>query len=290
MIVQTTTALELFHVLSLALLVVSFLVIVVAKIAPSLSESMGEVVGYAKTIFPALLVIVVVRTYIFEPFNIPSESMYPQLTQGDVVVVSKSSYSIKFPLTNFSLMDIRDPERGEVAVFKYPMNPQIYFIKRVIAVPGDVLVWKGDSLFVNGEKVQRTEISGLHSDQVEEGVRYTRESLGGRNYVIRRLGDDDSKRFNQTSSFLKMRTNQIMSKNGIGLDENQDFLMIRMPQGFYFTMGDNRDESSDSRDWGLVSRENFVGEAKFMLMNLNPNVPFYNLFSKFSFDRTKVVE
>lgn len=287
---QTTTALELFHVLSLTLLAISFLLIIVAKIAPSLSESMGELEGYAKTIFPVLLVIVVVRTYTFEPFNIPSESMFPQLTQGDVVLVYKSSYSIKFPLTNTSLVDIRDPKRGEVAVFKYPINPHVYFIKRIIGVPGDVLVWKGDSLFVNGHKIQRIDIQGAESQAARIGERYSWEMNGDRKYKIRRLSDDDSKRFDQTSTFLKMRTDQLFASKGIGLDEHRDYLQIAIPEGYFFVMGDNRDESSDSRDWGLVSRDNFVGEAKIMLMNISPDVPFYKLLSKIRFDRSKLVE
>lgn len=290
MIPQASTALELFHVLSLTLLAISFLLIIVAKIAPTLSEGMGELEDCAKSIFPVLLVIVVVRTYVFEPFNIPSESMYPQLTQGDVVLVSKSSYSVKFPLTNISLFDLKEPQRGEVAVFKYPINPQIYFIKRVIAVPGDVLVWKGDSLFVNGQKVQRIDVKRYESQKTQEGERYSWEMIGDRKYMIRRLSNDDSNRFEQTSTFLRMRTNQLLASKGIGLDEHRDFLQITIPQGYYFAMGDNRDESSDSRDWGLVSRDNFVGEAKFILMNISHDVPFYKIFSKIGFDRSKVVE
>lgn len=277
------TLLDLFNFVILTLFFISFIYLVVCKINDRNGGDELPFYSLALNIFPVMLIIIVVRSYIFEPFHIPSESMFPLLTKGDVIYVDKTSYNIKFPLTNLNMVDVRDPERGEVAVFKYPLNMKAYFVKRVIAVPGDRLVWQGDDLYINGHKLQRQPSKPQRKDLIKASyIRYSTEHLGAHAYQIRRLSERDSSRFDINSYFLKMRTAKTLALQGKGIDDHRDYLEITIPEGFYFAMGDNRDESSDSREWGLISRDNFVGRATYNLVNINANAGF-DLMNKFNF-------
>lgn len=276
------TLLEIFH---LVILLIFFLTLAELLIGKYLAHVHGEELPYrsfAPGLFPVVLVIVLVRSYVFEPFNIPSESMFPQLTTGDVVYVDKSSYDIKFPLTNLSLYNIADPKRGEVAVFKYPLNTKMYFIKRVIGLPGDQMVWQGDDLFINGQKIDRQFSVPLRPDLGGSSyVRYSAENLNGHTYQIRRLSRNDSTQFDRSSTFLKIRTAKTLTLNNEAIDKHRDRLEIVIPEGFYFVMGDNRDQSLDSREWGLVSRDNFVGRAEYNLLNFSKSNGFLDISFKY---------
>lgn len=280
----TDALLELFNFIILTLFFLSFLILVVGKICEQNGRDEPPFYAVSLSVFPAMLIIVVVRSYIFEPFHIPSESMFPLMTKGDVIYVDKTSYDIKFPLTNINLVEVKDPERGDVAVFKYPLNMKAYFVKRVIGVPGDRLVWKGDDLFINGQKVLRQPSKPMRKDLIEASyIRYSTEQLNGHRYQIRRLTENDSSQFPVNSYFLKMRTAKVLALQGEGIDDHRGYLEITIPEGFYFAMGDNRDESSDSREWGLISRENFVGRATYNLGNIAPDAGF-NFKKKFNFN------
>lgn len=239
-------------------------------------------------ILPVMLIIMVIRTYIYEPFTIPSESMYPQLTQGDVIVVSKSSYSLKFPFTNFPLVNLNSPKQGEVAVFKYPLDQNSYFIKRVIGTPGDKLVWEGDDFFINGKKVQREATVPNAAPIYAYGDRYTWEMIGDRKYQIRRISNDDSSRFAETSTFLILKTKNDKWSEVAGYKNER--LEVTVPQGHYFVMGDNRDMSLDSRVWGFVDERLFVGKAKYLILHIDPKQPIWRLWEKIKFKRNKVIQ
>ena len=202
------------------------------------SRSAGIVIEYARAFFPVILVVFVLRSFIVEPFRIPSGSMLPSLYIGDFILVSKFSYGIRLPLVNQKVFSIGTPKRGEVLVFRFPRNPKTNFIKRVVGVPGDIVEYKNKRLRINGkvvdiEKVdrERTEQGATRSDQVEKYI----ESLGKSSHGI-------------------LLDSALYSRDG----------RIEVPENQFFVMGDNRDHSNDSRFWGFVPEENIVGRAFFV--------------------------
>tara|TARA_B100001123_G_scaffold149311_1_gene172876 strand:- start:86 stop:907 length:822 start_codon:yes stop_codon:yes gene_type:complete len=202
------------------------------------SSRAGIVIEYARAFFPVILVVFVLRSFIVEPFRIPSGSMLPSLYIGDFILVSKFSYGLRLPLVNQKVFSIGTPKRGEVLVFRFPRNPKTNFIKRVVGVPGDIVEYKNKRLRINGnvvdiEKVdrERTEQGATRSDQVEKYI----ESLGKSSHGI-------------------LLDSALYSRDG----------RIKVPENQFFVMGDNRDHSNDSREWGFVPEENIVGRAFFV--------------------------
>lgn len=242
----------------------------------------------AYDLLPVLLVILCIRTYMFEPFVIPSESMYPQLTQGDFIVVSKTSYGVKFPFTNVNITELKSPERGDVAVFQYPLDVNTYFVKRVIGVPNDTIVWKDNDMYINGVLVERTKTvtSGLKDNW---SVRYEWETLNNKKHLIRKLTNDDASLFNVAYDFVKIRSDYLMRLEGKDPEQYKNYLKIKIPPDYYFMMGDNREQSMDSRSWGLVHKNYFVGKVGYIVIHVNQNVPFWNIFNKITFSRNKGV-
>ena len=176
-----------------------------------------------------------------EPFRIPSGSMMPTLLHGDFILVNKFSYGIRFPVWHKKIVDIGQPERGDVAVFRFPENPADDYIKRVIGLPGDHIVYRDKKLYINGNLVQREKHSvyqGQGANSVMNGVDIYKEDLDQRPHdiLLRKVGYREPKEFT-------------------------------VPENRYFVMGDNRDHSSDSREWGLVPEENLVGRAFLVWMN-----------------------
>ncbi len=206
---------------------------------PADAESIKEnwAVDMARSLFPVLLVVLVVRSFVVEPFRIPSGSMIPTLEVGDFILVNKSSYGVRLPITNQRIFGDGEPERGDLAVFKYPQNPRQDYIKRVIGVPGDHIVILDKTLYVNGEAVPQVEVGQFNEGQ-DWGATVLEEQLGEVQYNIlhypgRTIGDGE----------------------------------YRVPEGHYFMVGDNRDRSADSRSWGYVSEELLVGRAFLIWMS-----------------------
>jgi len=199
---------------------------------------------YAKSFFPILIFILVLRSFIAEPFRIPSGSMIPTLEVGDFILVKKYSYGLHLPILNKKIIDTGAPERGDVVVFRYPLNPEIHYIKRLIGLPGDHIEWsKSKKLIINGKAVSYT----------SNGT-YNTKSSGGRMIVVDKL------------------------KEKLPEDDAHDLILYKgstvagewdVPGGHYFMMGDNRDGSSDSRSWGFVPEENLVGKASLVWMHWN---------------------
>ena len=239
-------------------------------------------------LLPVLLIIMIIRTFVFEPFVIPSESMYPQLTEGDFIVVSKTSYGIKFPFSNVNMFDLNTPEAGDVAVFQYPLDVNTYFVKRVIGVPGDTIVWKDNDMFINGQRVERTKTvpSGLRDTW---SVRYEWETINNKKHIIRKMTDNDAALFNVAYDFVKIRSDSILRDQGKDPEQFKNYLEIKIPPDYYFMMGDNREQSMDSRSWGLVHKNYFVGKVGYIIVHVNENVPFWNIFNKITFSRNAKV-
>ena len=199
------------------------------------------VVEYARSFFPIFLIVLILRSFIFEPFRIPSASMMPTLLIGDFILVNKYDYGIRLPVLNTKIISNHTPKRGDVIVFRYPEDPSIPFIKRVIGVPGDVLKYDNKVLYINGIPMKQTDIgkfTGVGSGKVMDGVELKEELLGKVDHEIL----VDPYRFSGT-------------------------IEVAVPKGKYFVMGDNRDNSKDSRYWGFVPDNNLIGHAFLIWMN-----------------------
>lgn len=208
------------------------------------------VVEWCRAFFPVLLIVLVLRSFVAEPFRIPSASMMPTLKVGDFILVNKFSYGLRLPVLETKILELGQPKRGEVAVFRYPPAPQVDYIKRVAAIPGDTVQYRDQELYVNGEKVARTALGpyepravDAEQDRVRPGSLLWEEQLNGNAYRILSAPDRDTM-------------------------ENQELRRgIEIPEGEYLMLGDNRDNSADSRHWGLVPEDHLRGRAMFIWMS-----------------------
>ena len=214
-------------------------------------------IEYSGSFFPVILLVFVLRSFLFEPFKIPSGSMLPTLFVGDLILVNKFTYGIRLPVINKKVIEIGQPQRGDVMVFKYPMDPQVDYIKRVVGVPGDKVEYKNKRLSINGAPASYDALSDFLSDDNLQYSRQFRENLTGVQHHI--LNNDDSPVWVDKPMKFPGRENCVYDNEGF---------TCTVPPGQYFMMGDNRDRSADSRYWGFVPDENIVGKAFFIWMNL----------------------
>ena len=207
-------------------------------------------------LFPVILAVFVLRSFLVEPFKIPSGSMIPTLLVGDLILVNKFTYGLRLPVLNTRITEGRPPARGDVMVFRYPPKPSLDYIKRVIGVPGDEVAYLNKRLTINGKPVSHQPQSDYFDD---DSMRYSRqfaESLDGKSYRV--LNDDDRPAFIPGAEDFPFKENCRYSVEGV---------TCKVPPGHYFMMGDNRDNSLDSRFWGFVPDRNIVGKAFFIWMN-----------------------
>jgi len=210
-------------------------------------------IEYAVSFFPVILIVFVLRSFLIEPFRIPSGSMLPTLESGDLIVVNKFSYGVRLPILNVKVVDTGTPKRGDVMVFRYPVDPKVDYIKRVVGLPGDEVLYEDKRLIINGQEVSRQRDGDyFDSDRAAYAARYA-ETLGDAVHGI--LIDD--RPFNLVWRYPAPDGCQSL-RNG---------MRCVVPDGHYFVMGDNRDNSQDSRYWGFVPDENIVGKAFFIWMN-----------------------
>lgn len=210
------------------------------------------VVEYARSFFPILLAVLLLRSFLVEPFRIPSGSMIPTLHIGDFILVNKFAYGLRWPVLNNKFVDIGEPERGDVVVFRFPRNPSVDYIKRVIGLPGDTIRYSRKRLIINGDLVPLKLLEGADSSEGKVSSyanAVLRENLDGREHTI------------QVSRHYEPNNYSCLD-NGI----------YRVPEGHYFVMGDNRDNSNDSRFWCGVPERNLVGKAFFIWMSWNEGV------------------
>ena len=209
------------------------------------------IIEYAKSFFPVLFLVLVLRSFLIEPFQIPTGSMIPTLNVGDFILVNKYAYGIRLPVIGTKIVSIDDPKRGEVMVF-IPPHENKYYIKRVIGLPGDTVRYENKTLFINGEEIQKDYVKNITVDTSIGGLAGTlsSETLGS---VIHPTQHID------VAGGRRLRTTWVV------------------PSGHYFMMGDNRDNSADSREWGPVSEENIVGKAIAVWMHKDPgfNIPTF---------------
>lgn len=215
-------------------------------------------VEYGAGFFPVILIVFVLRSFIVEPFKIPSGSMIPTLLIGDFILVNKYAYGIRLPIINKKVIDIGTPKRGDVMVFRYPDDPSLDYIKRVIGVPGDKVAYQNKRLTINGEPMP-VEKTGeyFHPERLYYSKQFT-ENLGTVKHPI--LNDDDAPSFINDATLFPHRENCLYNNAGV---------ICTVPPGHYMMFGDNRDNSRDSRVWGFVPDENIVGKAFFIWFNFS---------------------
>ena len=224
------------------------------------------VVETAASFFPVILVVFLLRSFLFEPFKIPTPSMVPSLLVGDHILVNKYSYGVRLPVLNKKIFDVGLPARGDVMVFRYPLDTTKDYIKRVIGIPGDVVNYKDKRLTINGI-VQPTVIGERYVDNFQ--------SIEGRSYQSyqEKLGDASHRMMVLPEMPSLDRRNVRTFPNFSNCAYNGEEMTCKVPDGHYFMMGDNRDGSDDSRYWGFVPEENIVGRAFLVWMN-------YDAFSR----------
>jgi len=201
------------------------------------------VVEYARSFFPVFLVVLVLRSFIAEPFRIPSNSMMPTLLTGDFILVNKFSYGLRVPIIGNKILEIGNPERGDVIVFRYPKDPSTPYIKRVVGVPGDEIEYYNKMLYINGDEVEQ-DIVGTYQG-VRSGVGMTGMS--------------------ERIEFLDGQEHAILVRQGLS---GRKYTAV-VPAGNYFVLGDNRDNSRDSRFWGTVADDLLIGKAFMIWMHLD---------------------
>lgn len=216
------------------------------KFKPIPAEKMAEynepiLIDYARSFFPVIFIVLLLRSFLVEPFRIPSGSMMPTLLIGDFILVNKYAYGVRLPVINKKIIPMGEPKRGDIVVFRFPQDPSIDYIKRVIGLPGDRITYIDKKLAVNGSPVQQTPLAtylGQGKGSTMTGAELLSEDLQGIKHDI-------------------LVVEGHLSREG-------EFVV---PPDHYFVMGDNRDNSNDSRYWGTVPEENLVGRAFFIWMN-----------------------
>jgi signal peptidase I len=207
------------------------------------------VVEYARSFFPVILIVLLIRSFLFEPFRIPSDSMMPTLLDGDFIFVNKYAYGLRLPVVNVKFLPIGEPQRGDVIVFRLPSDPSTNYIKRLVGLPGDHITVQGRQLFVNGQPMP-VELNGVYEGHGHTGARIGMENLEGVAHEVLYIPERYTR----------------------------DFDAI-VPAGHYFFMGDNRDNSRDSRfpEVGFVPERNLVGKAVRIWLNWDlPSAPIWS--------------
>ena len=198
-------------------------------------------IDYSRSFFPVLLIVLILRSFIAEPFRIPSGSMMPTLLHGDFILVNKFTYGLRLPVLHNKVWSNKLPERGDVVVFRYPENPSLDYIKRVIGLPGDQLEYRDKTVYVNGEVMKQVDLGvyvGKGRDAAMSGANKRQESLNTVDHGM------------------------LVNDRRLSIDKSWT-----VPDDHYFVMGDNRDNSNDSRVWGMVPEQNLVGRAFMIWMN-----------------------
>jgi len=238
-------------------------------------------VDYARSFFPVAFIVLIVRAFIFEPFRIPSDSMMPTLLDGDFIVVNKFAYGLRWPVLNRKFIDIGSPQRGDVVVFRHPPHPNVNYIKRLVGLPGDRIEVHDDHLVINGQTIPLQEV-GDYTDGCYVGLKLMTETIGehthqvmscrsdlgllSSNRMVNPVGLPICDRKQTRADFGNRICRETPANSGRDTGDHQ-FEIV--PDGYYLMIGDNRDNSDDSRGWGLVPDQNLVGKATRIWFNFD---------------------
>lgn len=219
-------------------------VLFIAKKRKKAEKKMPIAIDYARSFFPIFLIVLVIRSFIIQPYRVPTGSLEPTILPNDFVAVSQFAYGLRLPLTNKKILSIGEPKKGDIAVFRYPLDPHIDYIKRVIGTPGDHIIYKNRTLYINGKKLDQKFLR--NSADFEPPNTYIPASVKQEtiNHVTHKI--------------------LVWKKNG-----NMTEFDLIVPKGQYFMMGDNRDNSGDSRYWGFVPEKDLVGKAFIIWFSWN---------------------
>jgi signal peptidase I len=215
-------------------------------------------IEYSGSFFPVIAMVFFLRSFLYEPFKIPSSSMVPTLQIGDLILVNKFTYGVRLPIVNKKIIEINNPQRGDVMVFKYPKDPSLDYIKRVVGIPGDKIVYKNKRLSINGKELSYQPLTDYLDEERLTYYKQYLENLSGTAHKI--LVDDRSPPYISPPRVFPLHELCTYNLEGFA---------CTVPAGQYFMMGDNRDNSEDSRYWGFVPDENIVGKAFFVWMNFS---------------------
>jgi signal peptidase I len=209
-------------------------------------------------LFPVIVAVFLLRSFLVEPFKIPSGSMMPTLLTGDLILVNKFTYGLRLPVINTKVTEGTPPARGDVMVFRYPPKPSMDYIKRVVGVPGDEVAYLNKTLTINGQRISKQPVPEYFDEEAMRYLKQYDENLGGKEH---KLLNDDTRRAGLSEAEIMAFPNQENCRYSV------EGVVCKVPAGHYFMMGDNRDNSLDSRYWGFVPDKNIVGKAFFVWMN-----------------------
>ena len=238
------------------------------KLREHANKALRETVEFTNSLLPVFLVVLLIRSFVVEPFTIPSGSMLPTLEVNDFILVNKFAYGLRLPVTNTRVVALGEPQRGDIMVFRYPLNRRQNFIKRVVGLPGDVISQRDGRLLVNGEPIPREHVDTNIAGRMQEDL------------FIETLGE--AVHLGRNESVVNRFTGQRVSRS-----EDNDW---EVPEGHYFMVGDNRDNSSDSRIWGAVSEDLIVGKAFMIWMHWRPGLSVPSFSRNGAIDKVETVE
>ena len=209
-------------------------------------------------LFPVIVSVFFLRSFLVEPFKIPSGSMIPTLLVGDLILVNKFHYGLRLPVLNTKITQGEKPQRGDVMVFRYPPKPSLDYIKRVVGLPGDTVAYLNKRLTINGEVIDTQAVPEFFDEDAMRYFKQYEEKLGNQSHRL--LNDEQRPAFVPGADKFPGYE---------GCNYTVEGVTCKVPEGHYFMMGDNRDNSMDSRYWGFVPEKNIVGKAFFVWMNFS---------------------